>query len=141
MPYNRPQYIVLHHSASRDHVYEDFEAIRRGHLARGWRDIGYHAVVETGPEGPTVRFGRMPWDPGAHCPGCNDRSIGVCTVGNYEETPFPEGLLAPLADLVRSYMTVFRIPVANVRPHRDFKATLCPGKFFPLDEIRERVAG
>ncbi|MDD3899183.1 MAG: hypothetical protein PHE82_09595, partial [Syntrophomonadaceae bacterium] len=71
------EYIVLHHSATPDGIiYEDFDAIKRGHLARGYRDIGYHWVIELVNGVLTAAPGRPEWDTGAHCPGRNTDGIG-----------------------------------------------------------------
>ncbi len=42
-----PQYIVIHHSLTKDGIIADWEAIRKHHKnVNGWSDIGYHYGIE-----------------------------------------------------------------------------------------------
>lgn len=134
------QYIVLHHSATPDGVvYKDFDAIKRGHLARGYRDIGYHWVVEM-VDGKLVAVpGRPEWDDGAHCIPRNKDSIGICIVGNFQETVPTDELYMFVADLCRQIMS--RHPIQEIGGHRDYDATACPGKNFDVEKVKRLVKG
>lgn len=90
---NIPYYIVIHHSATPDHVlFSNFEAIRTyhksyaidGHIVdedafydrmsmhdgeyfkKPWKDIGYHYVIEYVDEMVVIRDGRVEDEYGAH---------------------------------------------------------------------------
>ncbi|MEW5952620.1 MAG: N-acetylmuramoyl-L-alanine amidase [Bacillota bacterium] len=119
-------HIILHHTASSKT--KTVEQLRREHLARGWRDIGYHYLVDyTGG----VHAGRPPNEPGAHAQGWNSKAIGVATIGDISEYPMGEDQRGALVQLVRHLMDEHGIPAANVLYHRDVGATSCPGRFFP----------
>jgi N-acetyl-anhydromuramyl-L-alanine amidase AmpD len=81
---------------------------------------------------------------GAHCPAgnMNREGIGVCVVGNFElapPAPPAPALIERLAVLCTKLCIEFNIPVEKILPHCHFKATLCPGRFFPLDYLRNLV--
>lgn len=66
------EFIVLHHTAAEE---KDTEQVKRAHLRRGFRDIGYNFIIEQ--DGRIVK-GRSLDIPGAHCAAdqMNYRSIG-----------------------------------------------------------------
>ena len=72
--------IVLHHAAAPKST--TVEDIKRWHLEKGWRDIGYHWLITDAPDspvGPQMHIGRAhnlddrwePWERGAHAKGHN----------------------------------------------------------------------
>ena len=120
--------ILVHCSATAEGVDVSTDTIRRWHVkGNGWKDIGYHYVVEL--DG-SVHGGRMESVAGAHCAGHNANSIGVCYVGGLAKdgkTPKDtrtdaqkRSLLALLRMLKKKY------PEAVIRGHRDFAAKACP---------------
>ena len=116
--------IVVHHSASSRET--TLEQIDSWHRARGWDGVGYHLVVLG--DGHIVQ-GRDLEKKGAHAKGYNQRSIGVCVVGDNtdpgNEWSFPQKVaLRALLDLLR-----ILYPTAEVMGHRDLPgaATACPG--------------
>lgn len=118
-------YIVVHHTATPS--YATVESIRNYHVnIRGWRDIGYHYLVQ---RDGVIRLGRPDHIQGAHCSGHNADSIGVALIGNFEETPLGmevetqvNSLKMLLQDLTLRYKD------ARVVGHKELAATLCPGK-------------
>lgn len=135
------KYIVLHHSATPDGlVLKDFDAIKRYHIeVNGWRDIGYHWVVEHVNGVLKTIPGRAEWDTGAHCIGRNQDGIGICVVGNFQEETPSEELYRFVAELCRDIMS--RHPIREIGGHRDYYATACPGKNFDVEKIRKLVKG
>jgi len=141
-----PEYIVLHHSLTNDGQVVDWQAIRRYHKGRGWRDIGYNYGVElVGSEYEILR-GRMDNEVGAHALGFNERSLGVCLPGNFDLQPPTAAQLEPTRRLTRSLMLIYNIPVAKVIGHRETYALrgvpvekTCPGKMFDLDAFRRSL--
>jgi len=135
------KYIVLHHSASADHgTLKNYDNIKRWHVQNnGWRDIGYNWVIER-VNGKLVALpGRSEGDTGAHCPGRNTDGVGVCIVGNFQETVPSEELYLFVADLCKQIMT--RHPIQEIGGHRDYAATACPGKNFDVGRVRQLVKG
>lgn len=80
-------YVVIHHGGIARYCYDKkaCSAIVRSyqnyHLdSQGWFDIGYNFVI--GEDG-NVYEGRG-WDyVGAHAPGYNTQSIGICVIGDF----------------------------------------------------------
>lgn len=79
--------IVVHCSATRPALDIGRHEIREWHLAKGWADIGYAAVIR---RNGLVEFGRHFDDIGAHVAGHNSTTVGVCLVGGL----YPSGLEA-----------------------------------------------
>jgi hypothetical protein len=143
----RPQYIVIHHSATKDGVTNDWDAIRRYHMSwryqgriitpeeaqdllagnsakgveRPWSEIGYNRGFERAGSALVLREGRAIGEPGAHCRELhmNLKSIGYCIVGNFDlEAPDQELLLA-VARQARKDSEKFGIPVQAIVGHRE----------------------
>ena len=93
--------IIIHCS---DSGFGDVSIIRKWHLARGWREIGYHYVILNGKRSNKrynikndglIEGGReLNNDPyleaqeiGAHASGFNSESIGICLIGIKNFTP------------------------------------------------------
>ena len=114
------------------------EEIRRWHTKeRGWRDIGYHYVIDL--DG-TIEAGRPIEDAGAHCTGHNAKSIGICYVGGCDEKMQPkdtrtEEQKASLLLLLK-YLRQ-RYPKAKIYGHRDFANKSCPS--FDAKEEYENI--
>lgn len=70
--------IVIHCTATANGKHVSVETVRGWHLARGFRDIGYHYLIDV--DG-SVSVGRPEEQVGAHAEGQNAHSIGVCLVG------------------------------------------------------------
>jgi len=139
-----PEYIILHHSLTKDGQTVSWPAIRKYHVNQlGWRDVGYHFGIEfignmhEAERQYEILMGRMLNDTGAHCKGMNSKSIGICFLGNYdvEEPPYNQWWKG--VKLVRSLMEVFRIPAELVKGHCDFSPKSCPGKLFDMDKFRK----
>ena len=133
------EYIILHHSATPDGlVLKDFDAIKRYHMeVNGWRDIGYHWVVERIDGVLTAIPGRPEADDGAHCLRHNSDAIGVCVVGDYTKAPPDDETYRFVAALCKQIKT--RHPIKEVGGHRDYYATACPGNFFDVEKVRQYV--
>ncbi len=78
--------IIVHCSATRPEwmvgrpVNEAVEEIRRWHREKGWRDIGYHFVID---RAGNVGIGRALGEIGAHVKGHNTGTIGICLLGGH----------------------------------------------------------
>lgn len=139
----KPEYIILHHSLTKDGQAVSWDAIRRYHvLEKGWDDIGYHYGIELIGGHYEILLGRMINETGAHCKqeGMNRKSIGICFIGNFEaRPPRPEQWRLGL-NLVRSLIEVIGIPRGAVFGHREYaRHKSCPGKLFNLDIFRGQL--
>jgi len=141
-----PQFIIIHHSATKDSGTVSWQAIRRFHIDECvWGDIGYHFGIEMVLDVPwakphaEIMFGRMPFENGAHTTGMKQKALGICCVGNFDaEDPPPEVWEACLK-LVRWLMGVYGITEENVRGHRDFAHKTCPGSKWDMDKFRSEL--
>ncbi|MDA8140383.1 MAG: peptidoglycan recognition family protein [Desulfobacteraceae bacterium] len=158
-----PSAIVLHHSLTNDGHTVSWNSIRRFHtsyriedniidpsrvqeleaagmpVVRPWRDIGYHFGIELVDGRYEILSGRMMTETGAHCPqqNMNKRALGICFVGNFDETPVPVPQLALGLRLVRSLMELFDISLGNIYGHRELEPyKTCPGLKFDLKQFR-----
>ena len=124
------EYIILHHRAGLG----DVQSIHAGHLKNSWSGIGYHFYVR---KDGTVYRGRPIETVGAHCTNKNSESIGVCFEGNYEVETMPLPQFKAGQELISYLKGAY--PNVDVKRHRDFMATACPGKFFPFNDIIKEV--
>ena len=127
------EYIILHHSAIlQKDIANQFDAIKKGHVAKGWGDIGYHFLIES--DG-TLKEGRKQDKVGAHCYGRNNDSLGICLAGNFsieQPTSAQEKSLSILLEILTK-----EYPTATIMHHRNFKATQCPGNNIPKDWYKQ----
>lgn len=122
------KYIILHHRAGNG----DVQSIHNTHLKNGWSGIGYHFYVRK--DGSVYR-GRPVNVVGAHTTNYNSISIGVCFEGNFESETMPEVQIKAGQELVVYLKNLY--PSAEVKRHKDFNSTACPGKSFPFEKIKK----
>ena len=126
-------HIVVHCSATPEGKDYSIDTIRKWHTDRGWRDIGYHAVVYRNGE---VHQGRQDNEIGAGVRGHNKHSIHLCYIGGVEKNK-KNGNWIPkdtrtdeqkeaLIDLCHYYKNLH--PKAEILGHRDFEGVTkdCP---------------
>ena len=144
------EYIVLHHSAGTS---GSVESIHKEHVQRKdssgnrWLGIGYHFVIGNGhgmKDGEIQATFR--WNEqihGAHSGNAmfNARGIGICLIGNFEDHPPTPAQVKAIRDLVKTLASRHHISKTDVIGHGSVKATACPGKHFPLKELRDVVPG
>jgi len=155
VPWRNWHEIIIHHTAGEK---GDLASVDRWHRQRKWRCAGYHFLIgngtlssgdgeiEVGPRWPTQ-------DNGAHCSGRNDGSIGIGLVGNFDiQTKHPgdtvptpnrptEAQMTSLVQLTAYLAVRYDIPIERIYVHREaaLKPTVCPGKYFPIDDFRRRL--
>lgn len=122
------RYIILHHRAGNG----DVQSIHNGHLKNGWSGIGYHFYIRK--DGSIFR-GRPIGTVGAHCTNYNSKSVGVCFEGSFENETMPAAQIKAGQELISYLKGLY--PSAEVKRHRDFNSTACPGKNFPYDAIKK----
>ena len=129
--------IVIHCSATR--VTQDFTVgeLEACHLARGFRDIGYHYYIT---KDGVIYPCRPESEPGAHARHYNAHSIGICYEGGLDANGRPADTRTPaqkaaMRELLKSLCTDY--PEAEILGHRDLPGVNkeCPcfdvKKWFP----------
>ena len=119
--------IFIHCSATPEGRDIKMETIKSWHVkGRGWRNIGYHFVIEL--DG-TLKVGRPMEQMGAGVKGHNANSIHVCYVGGIDKNKKAkdtrteeqrETLNTMIGRLVEQY------PDASVHGHNEFANKACP---------------
>ena len=112
-------YLVVHCSASKPSQNWSIEDIRAMHKAKGWSDVGYHAVIK---RDGTIQYGRPMDVQGAHVLGYNNRSIGICMIGGLDESGTPEdNFTAEQWNSLELLMITLHnfFPKAEILGHRD----------------------
>lgn len=111
--------IVIHCADTYAQMDIGVQEIRKWHLKRGFKDIGYHYVIR---RDGSIEQGRPLEKPGSHASGYNACSIGICYAGGKgpdgkpQDNRTPEQIQA-MHDLVTSLLHEF--PQAIVTGHRD----------------------
>jgi N-acetyl-anhydromuramyl-L-alanine amidase AmpD len=128
---NVPIMIVGHHAESSHCTIED---IHQWHLNNGWAGCGYHFLVRK--DGSVYR-GRPENATGAHCPGANDKSIGVCAEGSYMTETMPDVQKQAIIDLCKYIISKYGIK--QLYGHKELYSTDCPGTNYPLADIKAKA--
>lgn len=122
--------IVFHHTASGTDVSP--QAFHTMHVTRGWNTIGYHYLVYV--DGKIYKTRPVLTIP-ACVEGHNTRIICIAGVGNWETlNPTTMEFIDSCAWLVTEiWKSLSKLPIVG---HRDLMPTSCPGRNFPLSEVR-----
>lgn len=137
------KYIVIHHSATSP--YATFDEIDKAHRKRGFDAIGYHYLVDAGG---AILPGRPENIEGAHAMGLNSQSIGVCCIGNFQNSEVPEIQFSALCRLVLDLTMRYHLDLGAIVSHGELSSwipeatkTLCPGTNLTalIPKLRERV--
>jgi N-acetylmuramoyl-L-alanine amidase len=119
----KPDWMAGHSLASK------VAEIRRWHLALGWRDIGYHWIIDRDGK---IAPGRPETQEGSHVRGYNRKSLGVCLLGGHGsaatdafEENYTAAQKAALIQLVADIKA--RTPITAIRGHNEVAAKACPG--------------
>ena len=127
----KTDYIVLHHAEAVKGTAQD---VHSWHRANGWTGIGYHFFVR---KDGTIYRGRPINVVGAHVQGMNSCSIGICAEGDYhtKEKTMPQAQKKSIIELCQ-YLKKNYYPNAKIVGHREIGDSNCPGRYYPLDEIK-----
>ena len=123
-------YIALHHAEAAKCTAEQVDS---WHKANGWAGIGYHFFVRKNGE---IYRGRPIWSLGAHVQGKNNVSVGVCAEGDYAsaDKTMPTAQKKALKELVTYLKGMY--PSAKIVGHGEIGNSDCPGRYYPLDEMK-----
>ncbi len=141
-------HIVIHHTASTN---GSVDSIHKSHLQRKdsvgnpWLGIGYHFVIGNGNgmgDGevqPTFRWDEQIHGAHAGIREYNQHGIGIVLVGNFDYGPPSVAQMAAVQRLVENLATDYSISNDRIVGHGDVKDTNCPGRYFPLDDIKRSL--
>ena len=147
----RWKYIVLHHTATTQGTMKGMDA---EHRKRGMENgLAYHFVIGSGHGmgdgeiGVSRRWTEQLDGGHLHSEYMNSKSLGICLVGNFEESKASEKQIASLHALASGLLKRCKLPVSAVKTHQQIHKlnhdpfTLCPGKHFPIDDLLKRLKG
>lgn len=120
-----PTKITIHCSASKNLKRKDISEIKKDHLARGFKDVGYAMVLQ--PDGEVQR-GRGLNEIGAHVEGHNAGNIGICLIGTDKFTARQFESLRYQLDSIRM---IYQIPFSEIYCHYEFDTAKAQGKTCP----------
>jgi N-acetyl-anhydromuramyl-L-alanine amidase AmpD len=137
---NKPDKIILHHSATEDSGTVSWGAIRRFHVVEcAWGAIGYHFGIELVGDYYEVLVGRLPYETGAHTQGQNSTSLGICFVGQFDDKPPPQAQWERGLWLCRYLISEFKIDHNEIHGHREYANKTCPGKMFDVELFKKQI--
>lgn len=148
---------MVHHTAISVPAFASSDAIceiwKLHALERGWGDIGYHFLIDSGGRIYEGRAGGIT-AVGGHFKGGNQGTLAIALLGNFMADVVAEASLEALVELLRAlckllsidplehrnFATALKLP--TICGHRDGNhSTECPGEalYRRLPEIRSRV--
>ncbi len=144
---NRWEYVVLHHSATKEGSADNFDRYHREQ--KKWEHgLAYHFVIGNGNGSGNgeIEVGDR-WKKqlhGAHTANIdlNRIAIGICLVGNFEADSEPtNSQIKSLVSLVAYFSEKYHIPKSHIVKHSQVlqKGTACPGKNFPYKQLINEI--
>lgn len=165
-PRTNPKYIVIHHTASKNpphHVSQGTEAgakqyardIQNYHMdVNGWSDSGHnflntvagillegrHGTLDAVQQGKCVQSAHAARQGGKLAGG--NQSPGIENEGTFMTYPMAAKQWNSLVKLCVALCKSCNISPSNIRGHRDFSITACPGDWLyaQLPKLRQEVA-
>ena len=129
------KWVTIHHDGldspmtetSMDASAARIEWIRCGHRGRGFRDIGYHYVIDR--DGRVWEGRNLRWQ-GAHVSKHNEQNIGILVMGNFDIQRPSQQQLDGMQKWVSTLLKRYRLEDGRVRTHGEWPGakTACPGK-------------
>ena len=130
-----PDTIIIHCSATRVDQNLSVAQIEQMHKERGFRKIGYHYYIT---KDGMVRSGRSEAEPGAHCIGYNQHSLGICYEGGLNASGKAEDTRTELQkasielllkQIISKYKIVSIIGHRDTSPDLNANGTIEPNEF------------
>ncbi|MBN1786887.1 MAG: N-acetylmuramoyl-L-alanine amidase [Sedimentisphaerales bacterium] len=139
--------IIIHHSGTSEGCATAFDNYHRNE--KGWSEIGYNFVIGNGTGSGNGRVETTSrWQKqktGAHCKTgysnwANKDGIGICLVGNFDESRPSRSQMESLSKLVRFLSERYDIPAGRIYGHNTtpghITETSCPGENFPMNKLK-----
>jgi len=142
--------IVIHHSATDTGNVASIDDYHRRN--NGWDGIGYDFVIGNGSGcgngevDKTFRWTEQ--KTGAHCKTdssnwANEKAIGICLIGNFNESRPTSSQMSSLTKLVRFLAERYDIPASRIYGHNTTPGhstkTDCPGKNFSMSYVKNHL--
>jgi N-acetyl-anhydromuramyl-L-alanine amidase AmpD len=143
--------IVVHHSGTENGNAAIFDKWHRE--GNHWDGVGYDFVIGNGTDSADglveVTFRWREQKTGAHCGGtpgnwANEDAVGICLVGNFNNSVPTARQMQSLARLTRFLQRRYRIPTSRIYGHNTTpgaRVTDCPGRNFPMARLKSMVEG
>ena len=134
----RPEWMAGHPHA------EKVAEIRRWHVQqRGWRDFGYHWIID---RDGAIAPGRRETEIGAHVEGHNRGTIGICLLGGYgasADDPFEKNFIAAQASAVKRLIADIKgwTVIGRGSGHNDYAAKAGPGFKVKMSAFERAITG
>ncbi|MGB2862081.1 MAG: peptidoglycan recognition family protein [Sedimentisphaerales bacterium] len=138
--------IVIHHSATENGNAAIFDRMHREH--NHWEGVGYDFVIgngiNSGDGQVEVTFRWQRQMAGAHCGGtpgnwANVDAVGICLVGNFNDTKPTTQQMESLLKLIRFLKKRYGISNGSIYGHKSTpgaRITDCPGNKFPMARLK-----
>lgn len=139
----KPEFLTIHHTATASGPgAEVVKQIRQYHIQeRGWRGIAYHVLIDNEGKGWTGRDIEEP--PESHSDYDFTGHIAVALLGDFTRSTYVnDETWVSLVYVVRHVVREYDIDPENIKGHRDYADTLCPGRYLYelLPELRKSVS-
>jgi len=140
------KYIVIHHSGSESGSARAFDRYHREerHMENG---LAYHFVIGNGngmADGEIAIGNR--WKEqldGGHLASesLNEKSIGICLVGNFDEERPSERQMRALDALINYLLDHCHLKTSAIKTHQKINPiyTRCPGRHFPTQDFLKEI--
>jgi N-acetylmuramoyl-L-alanine amidase len=141
---NVPEYLIVHHTGGTqtnpltDTSHHTYEIVDNYHKSLGWEGIGYHYFIE---KDGTLKQGRAENYHGAHTKGYNEKSLGICLAGNFDQTLPTQEQINTLTVLLKQLSVKYKIPREKIFPHRKFANKTCYGRRLSDEWARDLIGG
>jgi hypothetical protein len=141
--------IIIHHSATENGSAAIFDKWHRE--GNFWEGVGYDFVIGNGTNSGDgeveVTFRWRQQITGAHCGGtagnwANQYGVGICLVGNFDNTPPTARQMNSLIRLIRFLQNRYGIPKNRIYGHNTTpgaRVTDCPGRNFPMAKLKSML--
>jgi len=140
--------IVIHHSGTKQGNAAIFDKWHKE--GRHWEGVGYDFVIGNGTNSADgkveVTFRWREQRTGAHCKTpnnwANKYAIGICLVGNFDQTSPTRRQIQSLVKLIRFLQNRYGIPKSRIYGHNTTPGankTDCPGKKFPMAWLKSML--
>jgi len=131
LPAHQIQFITLHHEGV-DYAPQSEAAVHLRNLQewcrreKKWIDIPYHYMIDLQGNIYECRPINLPGDTNT---GYDVRGHAlICLFGNYENIEPSVKQIDVLAALIAHLASKYQVPLENIKGHRDYSETDCPGK-------------